>query len=110
MTRARHTLLLTRFHQTHGLQDGLADHPAVLWREPMPIHPSPPAMECRHIRAELKHVVLSFAGRYPSAGWIPWAVGASGLHRPYGGSSCQGLSATSVRLPQLGQAATVAIP
>ena len=76
MTRARHTLLLARFRQTHGLQDDLADHPDVLWREPMPIHPSPPAMACRHIRAELKHVVLSFAGHYPSTDSIHAAIAA----------------------------------
>ena len=76
MTRARHTLLLARFQQAHRLQDGLARHPAVLWREPIPVQPPSPAMEYRHIRAELKHVDLGFAGRRPSNDPVHAAIAA----------------------------------
>ncbi len=62
MTRARHTLLLARFPQTHGLQDDLAGHSAVVRREPIPIHPPSPAMGYRHVRAGLRDVALSFPG------------------------------------------------
>ena len=80
MTRTRHTLLLARFQQTHrlkgSLQDGLADHPAVLCREPVSGHPPSPAMEYRHVRAGLQDVVLSFAGYYPSTDPIHGAIAA----------------------------------
>ena len=79
MTRARHTLLLARFHDTRtcGFQDGLVHHPAVLWREPIPIHPpSSHAMEYRHIRAGLQDVVLSFAGYRPGTDPIHAAIAA----------------------------------
>ena len=77
MTRARHTLLLARcLHQTHGLQEGLAHHPAVLRRDPVPAPPPSPAMGYRHVRAELKHVDLGFAGRHPSGDPVHGAIAA----------------------------------
>ncbi|KKZ12043.1 MAG: helicase [Candidatus Synechococcus spongiarum SP3] len=76
MTRARHTLLLARFRQTHHLQDGLADHPAVLWREPVPPQPPSPAMTHHHVRAEHKHVDLGFAGRCSSTDPVHAAIAA----------------------------------
>ena len=76
MTRARHTLLLARFQQAHRLQDGLARHPAVLWRDPVPIQPPSPAMGYRHVRAELKDVDLGFAGRHPSGDPVHGAIAA----------------------------------
>ena len=76
MTRARHTLLLARFHQTHRLQDGLANHAAVLHREPMPTQPPSPAMGYHHVRTGLKDVVLSFAGWRPDADPIHAAIAA----------------------------------
>lgn len=76
MTRARHTLLLARFRPAHWLQAGLADHSAVLWREPVPIQPPSPAMAYRHIHAELKHVDLGFAGRRPGSDPVHAAVAA----------------------------------
>ncbi|SAY38275.1 RecQ family ATP-dependent DNA helicase, partial [Candidatus Synechococcus spongiarum] len=76
MTRARHTLLLARFQQNHRLQKGLAELPAVLWREPVPIQPPSPAMAYRHVRAELKDVDLGFAGRHFDADPIHAAIAA----------------------------------
>ena len=62
MTRARHTLLLARFRQNHGFQNDLAgDHPAILWRESIPVNSPSPAMEYRYIRAGLQDVFLGFA-------------------------------------------------
>ena len=77
MTRARHTLLLARFLRTpHALQDGLADHPAVLWREPVPIQTPSPAMAYRHSRAGLQDVDLGFAGRHHGGDPIHDAIAA----------------------------------
>ena len=76
MTRARHTLLLARLHETHRLQDGLADHTAVLCREPIPLQPLSPAMKYHHVRAGLKDVNLGFAGRCPGTNPVHAAIAA----------------------------------
>ena len=76
MTRARHTLLLARCPQTHRLQEGLAELPAVLCREPVPIQPPSPAMAYRHVRAELRDVDLGFAGRRPGSDPVHAAIAA----------------------------------
>ena len=76
MTRARHTLLLARFQKTHRLQHGLADHPAVLCREPVPTQPLSPAMAYHHVRARLRDIDLGFAGRCPGAAPVHAAIAA----------------------------------
>ena len=77
MTRARSTLLLARStNDPPALQDGLAHHPAVLRREPVPIQPPSPAMEYHHLRAGLADVDLSFAGRRPSTDPVHAAMAA----------------------------------
>ena len=76
MTRARHTLLLARFRKTHRLQHGLADHSAVLCREPVPTQPFSPAMAYRHVRARLGDIDLGFAGRCPGTDPVHAAIAA----------------------------------
>ena len=69
-------MLLARFLQTHGLQDDLAGHSAVVRREPIPIHPPSPAMAYRHVRAGLRDVALSFPGYYTSGHPVHAAITA----------------------------------
>ena len=63
MTRARHTLTLARFAESHGFPDELADHPAVIRRDPAELPPAPAALGYHYVRPSLKEVDLGFAGR-----------------------------------------------
>ena len=65
MTRARHTLTLSRFPGPHHLQDALRDSLSVLKRETL-AHLPPAAAELkrRYRRLSLRDVFLSFAGYF----------------------------------------------
>ncbi len=64
MTRARETLALMRFNESHPFQATLYDHPSVLHRPPAAVPPPTPEMTTRYQRLSLRDVDLSFAGRY----------------------------------------------
>ena len=64
MTRARRTLTLMRFNESHPFQATLHDHPSVLHRPPVAVPPPTPEMTTRYQRLRLRDVDLSFAGRY----------------------------------------------
>ncbi len=63
MTRARQTLALARFEGRHPLQDVLRDHPSVLNRARAELPPPSAELLYHHVRARLRDVHLSFAGR-----------------------------------------------
>ena len=65
MTRARHTLALSRLPGPHPFQDELRDSPSVQWRDPIALPPPTPELARRHHRLTLSDVYLSFAGYKP---------------------------------------------
>ena len=65
MTRARHTLALSRLPGPHPFQDALRDNPSVQWRDPITLPPPTPELARRHHRLTLSDVYLSFAGYKP---------------------------------------------
>ena len=63
MTRARHTLTLTRLPGPNRIQDALTDVPSALHRHPLGNLPAPPPeLSRRYRRLSLRDVFLSFAG------------------------------------------------
>ena len=63
MTRAKHTLALTRLPGTHSMQDALGDVPAALHREaPAGNVAPPPELHRRYRRLSRRDVFLGFAG------------------------------------------------
>ena len=67
MTRARHTLALTRFRRGHPIQNALRGNSSVLCRESVNLPPAPSELKRRYSRLSLQDIYLSFAG-YKSAG------------------------------------------
>ena len=65
MTRARHTLALSRLPEPHPFQDALRDNPSVQWRDPMTLPPPTPELARRYRPLTLGDVYLSFAGYKP---------------------------------------------
>ncbi len=65
MTRARHTLALSRLPGTHPFQDALRDNPSAQWRDPITLPLPTPELARRHHRLTLSDVYLSFAGYKP---------------------------------------------
>ena len=65
MTRARHTLALSRLAGAHPFEDALRDNPSVQWRDPTTLPPPTPELACRYRRLTLRDVYLSFAGYKP---------------------------------------------
>ena len=65
MTRARHTLALSRLPGPHPFQDALRGNPSVQWRDPMTLPPPTPELARRYRRLTLGDVYLSFAGYKP---------------------------------------------
>ena len=65
MTRARHTLALSRLPTPHPFQDALRDNPAVQWREPTTLPSLTPDLARRYRRLTLRDVNLGFAGYKP---------------------------------------------
>ena len=53
MTRARHTLMLARFNESHGFPDELDGHPSVIRRDPVELPPGPASLEYRYVRPGL---------------------------------------------------------
>ena len=62
MTRARHTLALSRLPGPHPFQDALRDNPSVRWRDLAALPPPTPELARRHRPLALRDVYLSFAG------------------------------------------------
>ena len=67
MTRARQTLMLTCFSESHPFQSTLRNHPSILHRPPVAVPPPTPEMTTRYQRLSLRDVDLSFAGRYQAS-------------------------------------------
>ena len=67
MTRARQTLMLTCFSESHPFQSTLRNHPSILYRPPVAVPPPTPEMTTRYQRLSLRDVDLSFAGRYQAS-------------------------------------------
>ena len=65
MTRARHTLALSRLPGPHPFQEALRDNPSVQWRDPVTLPPPTPELARRYRRLSLKDVNLGFAGHKP---------------------------------------------
>ena len=65
MTRARHTLAVSRLPGPHPFQDALRDNPSVQWRDPITLPPPTPDLARRYRRLTLGDVYLSFAGYKP---------------------------------------------
>ena len=76
MTRARQTLTLTCFDESHPFQATLHDHPSVLHRPPVAVPPPIPEMTIRYQRLSLRDVDLSFAGRYQASKLVHRAIAA----------------------------------
>ena len=87
MTRARHTLALSRLPGPHPFQDALRDNPSVQWRDPMTLPPPTPELARRHHRLTLSDVYLSFAGYKPSRSTHRTAPSPSGTRRPIAGAA-----------------------
>lgn len=64
MTRARSTLTLARFGETHPILDTLAQDAAFLKRRPASLPAPEPALARRYLRPTLKQVDIGFAGRW----------------------------------------------
>ncbi len=76
MTRARQTLTLTCFDESHPFQATLRNHPSILHRPPVAVPPPPPEMTTRYQRLSLRDVDLSFAGRYQANDPVHRAIAA----------------------------------
>ena len=76
MTRARQTLTLTCFDESHPFQATLHDHPSVLHRPPVAVPPPTQEMTTRYQRLSLRDVDLSFAGRYQTSKPVHRAIAA----------------------------------
>ncbi len=76
MTRARHTLMLARFNESHGFPDELDGHPSVIRRDPVELPPGPASLEYRYVRPGLGDVDLGFAGRFEAGHKIHGAIAA----------------------------------
>ena len=77
MTRARHTLTLTRLPGPHRMQDALTDVPSILQRHPLGNLPTPPPeLSRRYRRLSLRDVFLSFAGYRPAGHPVHRAIAA----------------------------------
>ena len=77
MTRARHTLALTRLPGPHTMHDALANVPSVLHRRPLVNLPAPaPELARRYRRLSLRDVFLSFAGYRPAGNPVHRAIAA----------------------------------
>ena len=63
MTRARQSLMLARFDESHGFADELAGHPSVIHREPAELPLAPESLGYHYVRPALRDVDLGFAGR-----------------------------------------------
>ncbi len=74
MTRARQTLALMCFNESHPFQATLRDHPSVLHRPPVVVPPPTPEMTTRYQRLSLRDVDLSFAGRYQAGHSVQRAI------------------------------------
>ena len=74
MTRARQTLTLTCFNESHPFQSTLRNHPSILHRPPIAGPPPTPEMTTRYRRLSLRDVDLSFAGRQPASHPVQQAV------------------------------------
>ena len=82
MTRARHTLTLTRLDGSRRFPAELADHPATIRREAAELPPCPVAVEYRHVRPTLKEVDLGFAGRRRAGDPVHGAITALSIGDP----------------------------
>ena len=76
MTRARQTLTLTCFDESHPFQATLHDHPSVLHRPPVAVPPPTQEMTTCYQRLRLRDVDLSFAGRYQTSKPVHRAIAA----------------------------------
>ena len=76
MTRARQTLMLTCFSESHPFQSTLRNHPSILHRPPVVVPPPTPEMTTRYQRLSLRDVDLSFAGRYRANDPVHRAIAA----------------------------------
>lgn len=76
MTRAKQTLALAHFDTGHPLLDALPKAPELLWRSPLLFPPPEAALARQYLRLTLKHVDISFAGRYPPTHHIHRAIAA----------------------------------
>ena len=76
MTRARQTLTLACFNESHPFQAPLRDHPSVLHRPPVAVPPPTPEMTTRYQRLSLRDVDLGFAGRYRTSNPVHRAIAA----------------------------------
>ena len=73
-TRARQTLMLSRFEESHGFADELAGHSSVIRREPVEFPPGPASLKYRYVRPGLGDVDLGFAGRFEAGHQIHDAI------------------------------------
>ena len=76
MTRARHTLALSRLPGPHPFQDALRRNPSVRWREPVTLPPPAPELARRYRPLTLSDVYLGFAGSKPSSDRAHRAIAA----------------------------------
>ena len=63
MTRAKQTLALARFNDSHPFLDSLAGNPSAIVREPQELPPCPENLRFRHVQSSLADVDLGYAGR-----------------------------------------------
>ncbi len=64
MTRARQTLTLARFDESHVFLDTLAGHPSVMRHKPADLPPASASLGYHYVRPALRDVDLGFAGRF----------------------------------------------
>ena len=82
MTRARQTLTLTCFDESHPFQATLCNHPSVQHRSPITLPPPTPEMTTRYRRLSLRDVDLSFAGRCRASDPVHRAITALSPGKP----------------------------
>jgi ATP-dependent DNA helicase RecQ len=66
MTRAKHTLTLSRFNAGHALVDAVPESPAIVRRAASQLAAPPPELARQYVRLNLGQVDLGFAGRSES--------------------------------------------
>ncbi len=64
MTRARQSLMLSRFEESQGFAHELVGHSSVIHRDPVELPPGPASLEHHYVRPGLRDVDLGFAGRF----------------------------------------------
>ena len=74
MTRARQSLMLSRFEESHGFADELTGHSPAIRREPVEFPSGPASLEYRYVRPGLRDVYLGFAGRFEAGHQIHDAI------------------------------------